>query len=67
MTLYWQIWAGPLSGKRVVILFVNRKPWKSTMTAHWDDIGITSNNVIVKARDLWVVNHCLVYLSVHNL
>ncbi|KAL5828142.1 hypothetical protein ACOSQ4_019939 [Xanthoceras sorbifolium] len=34
------IWAGPLSGNRIVVLFENRKPWTSMMTAHWDDIGI---------------------------
>ncbi|XP_065868765.1 alpha-galactosidase 1-like [Euphorbia lathyris] len=49
------IWAGPLSGERVVVLFVNKKPYKSTMTAHWDDIGLP-NNSIVQARDLWERN-----------
>ncbi|KAF2312629.1 hypothetical protein GH714_037018 [Hevea brasiliensis] len=47
------IWAGPLSGDRVVLLFVNRKPWKSSMTAHWDDIGIEPTNRAVEARDVW--------------
>lgn len=23
------------------------------MTAHWDDIGIKSNNTLFEARDLW--------------
>ncbi|KAI4358069.1 hypothetical protein L6164_001973 [Bauhinia variegata] len=48
-----EIWAGPLSGNRTVVLFVNRKPWSSTMTAHWDDIGINSNSQMVEARDVW--------------
>ncbi|KAK4841233.1 hypothetical protein QYF36_001162 [Acer negundo] len=47
------IWAGPLSGNRTVLLFENRKPWTSMMTAHWDDIGINSNNTFVEARDVW--------------
>ncbi|OVA10746.1 Glycoside hydrolase [Macleaya cordata] len=47
-----EIWAGPLSGNRVVILFVNQSPWATNMTAHWDDIGIPLNTV-VQARDLW--------------
>ncbi|XP_002513153.2 alpha-galactosidase 1 isoform X2 [Ricinus communis] len=47
------IWAGPLSGNRIVILLVNRKKYKSTMTAHWDDIGITPNHTLVEARDVW--------------
>ncbi|TXG57441.1 hypothetical protein EZV62_018754 [Acer yangbiense] len=47
------IWAGPLSGNRIVLLFENRKPWTSLMTAHWDDIGINSNSTFVEARDVW--------------
>ncbi|KAK1556335.1 hypothetical protein Q3G72_003108 [Acer saccharum] len=47
------IWAGPLSGNRTVLLFENRKPVTSKMTAHWDDIGINSNNTFVEARDVW--------------
>ncbi|KAJ4826184.1 hypothetical protein Tsubulata_023773 [Turnera subulata] len=50
-----EIWAGPLSGNRIVVLFVNRKTWKSPLTAHWDDIGFKSNNILVEARDLWEV------------
>ncbi|KAK9275087.1 hypothetical protein L1049_022346 [Liquidambar formosana] len=48
-----EIWAGPLSKNRIVILFENRKPWTSSMTAHWDDIGIESESVVIQARDLW--------------
>ncbi|XP_050234810.1 alpha-galactosidase 1-like [Mercurialis annua] len=47
------IWAGPLSGNRIVILLVNKKKYKSTMTAHWDDIGISSDHTFVQARDVW--------------
>ncbi|KAJ4709965.1 Alpha-galactosidase [Melia azedarach] len=47
------IWAGPLSGNRIVILFESRKTFTSMMTAHWDDLGISSNNTIFEVRDLW--------------
>ncbi|XP_031251872.1 alpha-galactosidase 1-like isoform X2 [Pistacia vera] len=48
-----EIWAGPLSGDRIVVLLENRKPWSSKMTAHWDDIGFNSTNTVVEARDIW--------------
>ncbi|KAH9746885.1 alpha-galactosidase 1 [Citrus sinensis] len=48
-----QIWAGPLSGNRIVVLLESRKTFSSMMTAHWDDIGIKSNNTLFEARDLW--------------
>ncbi|KAB2624028.1 alpha-galactosidase [Pyrus ussuriensis x Pyrus communis] len=47
-----EIWAGPLSGYRVVLLLINRGPWKTSVTAHWDDIEIPTDGV-VEARDLW--------------
>lgn len=47
-----EIWAGPLSGYRVALLLVNRGPWRSSVTANWDDIGIPPNS-IVEARDVW--------------
>ncbi|GAY47501.1 hypothetical protein CUMW_104930 [Citrus unshiu] len=42
-----QIWAGPLSGNRIVVLLESRKTFSSMMTAHWDDIGIKSNNTFI--------------------
>ncbi|EXB96335.1 hypothetical protein L484_023052 [Morus notabilis] len=47
-----EIWAGPLSGYRVVVVLLNRGPWRYTITANWDDIGIPLETV-VEARDLW--------------
>lgn len=47
-----EIWAGPLAGYRVAVLLVNRGPWRNSISAQWDDIGIPLNS-IVKARDLW--------------
>lgn len=47
-----EIWAGPLSGYRVALLFVNRGLGTNPITAHWDDIGIPPKSVVT-ARDLW--------------
>ncbi|XP_047334217.1 alpha-galactosidase-like [Impatiens glandulifera] len=47
-----EVWAGPLSGKRVAIVLWNRSSSKGKITAHWSDIGLNSNS-IVTARDLW--------------
>lgn len=52
---FQQIWAGPLSGYRVALLLVNRGPWRYSITANWDDLGIPPKSV-VEARDLWEVN-----------
>lgn len=49
-----QVWAGPLTGYRVALLLVNRGPWRVSITADWDDIGIPPNSV-AEARDLWEV------------
>lgn len=48
-----EVWAGPLSGYRVVVLLVNRGPVTNPVTAHWDDIGLPPNTIVV-ARDLWL-------------
>ncbi|KAL9251059.1 Alpha-galactosidase 1-like protein [Drosera capensis] len=53
MLIISQLWAGPLSQNRFVILFVNRKQYDLEMTAHWSDVGIP-NDTIVLARDLWL-------------
>ncbi|XP_050375367.1 alpha-galactosidase-like [Argentina anserina] len=47
-----QVWAGPLSDNRVALVLWNRGPSKTTVTAHWSDIGLEPTTV-VKARDLW--------------
>ncbi|KAL3001172.1 hypothetical protein AAZX31_09G251500 [Glycine max] len=47
-----EIWAGPLSGYRVAVVLLNRGPWKISITANWDDIGIPPKSA-VEARDLW--------------
>ncbi|GMG98938.1 hypothetical protein Nepgr_000778 [Nepenthes gracilis] len=47
-----EVWAGPLFGNKVVVLFVNRQYKNVSMPALWDDIGIP-RNVRCTARDLW--------------
>ncbi|GLJ35358.1 hypothetical protein SUGI_0711200 [Cryptomeria japonica] len=49
-----EVWAGPLSNGRVVIILWNRSSKSAFITAKWEDIGLPSESV-VEARDLW--NH----------
>lgn len=71
MYLFQQIWAGPLSGYRTVIVLVNRGPTRLPITALWEDIELPVDTV-VKARDLWkvikllnsIVSPCILYSSV---
>ncbi|RWR90367.1 Alpha-galactosidase 2 [Cinnamomum micranthum f. kanehirae] len=48
-----EVWAGPLTGKRVAVVLWNRGSSQASITANWSDVGLTSN-AIVKVRDLWV-------------
>ncbi|XP_019055425.1 PREDICTED: alpha-galactosidase 1 [Nelumbo nucifera] len=47
-----EVWSGPLSGYRTVVLLFNRGSSRNPITANWDDIGIPPHS-LVKARDLW--------------
>ncbi|XP_059455390.1 alpha-galactosidase isoform X1 [Corylus avellana] len=47
-----EVWAGPLSKKKVATILWNRGPSKATVTAHWSDIGLNPAT-LVTARDLW--------------
>lgn len=51
-----QVWAGPLSKKRVAVILWNRGSLPANITARWADIGLDSS-AIVDARDLWEVNY----------
>ncbi|XP_050947283.1 alpha-galactosidase 2 isoform X2 [Cucumis melo] len=58
-----EVWAGPLSGKRVAVVLWNRGLWRANITASWSDIGLCSSTTVT-ARDLWqhssqVVQHHL--------
>ncbi|XVF67071.1 hypothetical protein PTKIN_Ptkin10aG0091300 [Pterospermum kingtungense] len=47
-----EVWAGPLSGYRFAVILVNRGSVRTSVTAYWDDIGLSPKSV-VQARDLW--------------
>ncbi|KAL8151340.1 hypothetical protein V2J09_021148 [Rumex salicifolius] len=47
-----EVWAGPLSGKRVALILWNKSEWASNMTAYWGDIGLNPPSTLVTARDL---------------
>ncbi|KAG6510032.1 alpha-galactosidase 1-like [Zingiber officinale] len=47
-----EVWAGPLSGYRTVVVLLNRSVFPAQITAHWDDIGIPPHTS-VQARNLW--------------
>lgn len=51
-----QVWAGPLSKKRVAVILWNRGLLPANITARWEDIGLHSS-AIVNAHDLWTVNY----------
>ncbi|XXG60455.1 hypothetical protein AAC387_Pa04g2362 [Persea americana] len=48
-----EVWAGPISGKRVAVVLWNRGSSQASITANWSDVGLPSN-AIVTVRDLWV-------------
>ncbi|KAI9110708.1 hypothetical protein K1719_018146 [Acacia pycnantha] len=47
-----QVWAGPLSGNRLVVALWNRCSQVSTITASWNVLGLQSGTQ-VSIRDLW--------------
>lgn len=47
-----QVWAGPLSGHRIVVALWNRCSKAATITAGWDALGLESSTS-VSVRDLW--------------
>ncbi|KAI5057567.1 hypothetical protein GOP47_0027582 [Adiantum capillus-veneris] len=47
-----EVWAGPLSGNRTVVLLWNRRRKPSTVRADWKDLGF-SNAAEMHIRDLW--------------
>ncbi|XP_030489629.2 alpha-galactosidase 3 isoform X1 [Cannabis sativa] len=47
-----QIWAGPLSGHRLAVALWNRCAKASTITAHWETLGLQSSTSVA-IRDLW--------------
>ncbi|PNT16046.1 hypothetical protein POPTR_010G118200v4 [Populus trichocarpa] len=47
-----EVWAGPLSGKRIAAVLWNRGSSRAAITADFKDIGLKSS-AVVNARDLW--------------
>ncbi|KAH9290100.1 hypothetical protein KI387_034217, partial [Taxus chinensis] len=47
-----EVWAGPLSNKKVGVILWNRSSSTASITAKWADIGL-STYAVVQARDLW--------------
>ncbi|KAJ4709973.1 Alpha-galactosidase [Melia azedarach] len=47
-----EVWAGPLSHYRFVVLLVNRNQWPASPSAHLTDIGLPPKTTVI-ARDLW--------------
>lgn len=47
-----EVWAGPLTHKRVAVILWNRGSSPSNITASWSDIGLKPTTT-VDARDLW--------------
>ncbi|RZC75193.1 hypothetical protein C5167_050678 [Papaver somniferum] len=47
-----EVWAGPLSGRRIALVLWNRGSQQASITANWQDIGLKPSTV-VNVRDLW--------------
>ncbi|XP_031497497.1 alpha-galactosidase 3 [Nymphaea colorata] len=47
-----QVWAGPLSGERLVVALWNRCDNSTAITVEWETIGL-ENTTVVSIRDLW--------------
>ncbi|KAA3478895.1 alpha-galactosidase-like isoform X1 [Gossypium australe] len=47
-----EVWAGPLSGKRVVVVLWNRSQARAVISVKWREIGL-SPSTPVTVRDLW--------------
>ncbi|MBA0720371.1 hypothetical protein Golax_007993, partial [Gossypium laxum] len=47
-----EVWAGPLSDNRVVVVLWNRSELRALITAAWRDFGLSPNTPAI-VRDLW--------------
>lgn len=47
-----EVWAGPLSNNRVVVLLWNRSDSRASIVAKWEDIGLNPS-AVVRVRNLW--------------
>lgn len=61
-----QVWAGPLSGQRLVVALWNRCSKAATITAPWGVLGLESSTS-VSVRDLWQVRNCVCIMHMKSL
>ncbi|CAI0468543.1 unnamed protein product [Linum tenue] len=47
-----EIWAGPLAGKRAVVVLWNRSKSEASISVRWKEIGLSPNTPVI-VRDLW--------------
>lgn len=47
-----EVWSGPLSNNRKVVVLLNRGESRASITANWEDIGLDSSHE-VQLRNLW--------------
>ncbi|KAE8719831.1 Alpha-galactosidase [Hibiscus syriacus] len=55
-----EVWAGPLSGKRVVVVLWNRSQSRALISVGWREIGLSPSGRVA-VRDLW--NHSFVSMN----
>lgn len=55
---FMQIWAGPLSRKRVVVVLLNRSGYRAPISVGWREIGLSPFSPVI-VRDLWAVSNKL--------
>ncbi|XP_048438309.1 alpha-galactosidase-like isoform X1 [Pyrus x bretschneideri] len=58
-----QVWAGPLSGKRVVVVLWNRGGSLAPITVTWEEIGLSPDTPVI-VRDLWT--HSFISRNMHT-
>ncbi|KAM4111637.1 hypothetical protein ACJW30_05G082000 [Castanea mollissima] len=52
-----EVWAGPLSSRRVVIVLWNRSKYRAPISVGWREVGLSPSNP-VSVRDLWAADLC---------
>ena len=64
--VWFQVWAGPLSGQRLAVVLWNRGSKASSITVKWDVLGLESS-ISVSVRDLWKVGRYNLSLDISPL
>ncbi|XP_030967814.1 alpha-galactosidase 2-like isoform X4 [Quercus lobata] len=58
-----EVWAGPLSSRRVVIVLWNRSKYRAPISVGWREVGLSPSNP-VSVRDLWA--HSFISKSIRS-